>query len=179
MKPVITLLILLSLCATNARGQEKLSPRQLEAYRQHFRDSLPRPTGWATDLAHLFTGAQRYRLDSLIGSYEKKTSIEIAIVTLDTLCFARENLNDLAAHIANTWGVGKKDKNNGITICIAAGYRLIRIENGSGITEMLTDTETKHIIDNDFIPLFKQGDYYRGTIVGLNAIITKLDAAMK
>jgi uncharacterized protein len=179
MKPFITVLVLLSLCTSNTQGQGKLSPRQLEAYRQHFRDSLPRPTGWTTDLAGLFTHAQRHSLDSLIGNYEKKTSLEIAIVTLDTLCFAKKNLDNLTLHIANTWGIGKKDKNNGITICIAAGYHVIRVENGLGITEMLTDAETKYIIDHDMTPLFKQGDYYGGTAAGLNAIMAKLDAAMK
>jgi uncharacterized protein len=109
----------------------------------------------------------------------KNTTIEIAIVTLDTSCTTAEAFNDLALHIANTWGVGKKDKNNGVTICISKGYRKIRICNGYGIEKLINDAETKQIVDSYFIAAFKKGDYYNGTLEGLLAIMAKPDAVMK
>lgn len=81
--------------------------------------------------------------------------------------------------LANTWGVGKKEKNNGVTICISKGYRRMRICNGYGIEKVLSDAETKAIVDRDFIPSFKAGDYYKGTLMGLEAIMARLDAKMK
>ncbi len=100
--------------------------------------------------------------------------MEISIVTLDTFCVSKEKFEDLALHIANTWGIGKKEKNNGILICIIPGYRMIRIENGYGIENYLTDEETKKIIDTVFLPQYKKGNFFAGTNTGLNSIISKL-----
>jgi len=188
-RSAVTLFLLFFLCLANTNCQtapankqaqsDTSHARQLQEYRQHFRDSPPKATGWTTDMERLFTDAQKLHLDSLIRDYEKKTTVEIAIVTLDTNATSTDKFDDLALHISNTWGVGKKDKNNGVTICISKGYRRMRICNGYGIEKILSDDETKDIVDNDFIPSFKAGDYYKGTLLGLAAIMAKLDAKMK
>ncbi|QEC70218.1 TPM domain-containing protein [Panacibacter ginsenosidivorans] len=61
-----------------------------------------------------------------------------------------------------------------MVIGISSNYRRIRIEIGYGLENILSDSETKQTIDNDFIPLFKQGEYYGGTLNGLPALIRKL-----
>jgi uncharacterized membrane protein YgcG len=70
--------------------------------------------------------------------------------------------------------VGQKQKNNGVTIGLSKGYRFMRIENGYGIQNILTDNETKKIIDSAFIPYFKKGEYFEGIVNGLEAIMKKL-----
>lgn len=77
-------------------------------------------------------------------------------------------------HIAQTWKIGKAEKDNGILIGISKGYRRIRIQNGNGIEKIITDEETKKIIENYFIPEFKKGEYYKGTLNGLREIINVL-----
>lgn len=68
----------------------------------------------------------------------------------------------------------KKHKDNGVLIAISKGYRQIRIQNGNGIEKIITDNETKEIIDNFFIPDFKKGNYYDGTLKGLVELINLL-----
>ena len=68
----------------------------------------------------------------------------------------------------------KKETNNGIVIGICPGYRTIRISNGFGIEEKLTDSETKKIIDNIIVPEFKKGDYLQGIRKALLEIINEL-----
>jgi uncharacterized protein len=67
-----------------------------------------------------------------------------------------------------------KRKNNGIVIGISRGYRKMRIQNGKGIESVLTDEETKKIIDTSFIPHFREGKYYEGTINGLKNLMETL-----
>lgn len=153
--------------------------KRLADYRQKFWDSLPAPVSWTNDYIWLFTPEQRDYLDSLVTDFEKKTSVEIAIVTIDTFCTAIENFNELIAHFGNTWGIGKKEKNNGILIGISPLYRRIRISNGSGIQQKLTDEETTAILNNYFIPEFANGNYFAGTAAGLQAIIDKLSPRFK
>jgi uncharacterized protein len=80
----------------------------------------------------------------------------------------------LVLAIHNLWGVGKIDKHNGILIGISTAKRKIRIDNGSGIVDKLSDQETKAIIDNIIIPLFKKGDYFDGVKNAIEAITEKV-----
>jgi uncharacterized protein len=69
----------------------------------------------------------------------------------------------------------KKEKNNGILILISTGHRRIRISNGYGIEKILSDTETKEIIDTIILPEFRNGEYFNGTKKGIIALKDKLD----
>jgi uncharacterized protein len=185
----IATILLIFLIATNCSSQIKAVDKskqrdtseayQFKDYRQLIWDSLPKPKGWANDFEFLFTMEEETTLDSIISEYKKKTNIEICIVTIDTTFTTKEKFDDFVLHIHNTWGVGEKIKNNGIVIGISAGYRQMRISNGFGIENLLSDEETKQIIDNDFIPLFKKSDYYGGTLNGLQALIKKLNEKIK
>ena len=147
---------------------------KLQNLRKQFWDSLPKPTGWTNDLENIYSPAEEMILDSIIASFEKETSIEISIVTLDSTLTSVQLFNDLALHIARTWGIGKKDKDNGILICISTGHRRIRISNGYGIEQMLTDEETNSLLNRYFLPKFKRTQFYQGTYDGLIALIKKL-----
>lgn len=86
----------------------------------------------------------------------------------------RADFQDYVFKISKKWGVGQKEKNNGVTIGISKGYRFMRIGTGYDIEAILTDNETKKIIDSDFIPSFKKGLYFDGAIKGLKGIMKKL-----
>ncbi len=139
--------------------------------------NLPQPIGWVNDFDHLYTEAQKKTLDSLIADYEQKTSVEISLVTIPATATDKEHFEDLTLHMAQTWGVGKKDKNNGILIGISKEYRVIRIQNGLGIEKLISDNQTKQIIDSYFIPNFKKGDFFKGSYDGIIAITKMLDKA--
>lgn len=130
--------------------------------------------GWITDYEELFTKDQIDHLNSIINEFEKETSKEIAIITLDYFRVSENGFEPLSLLIAQKWGVGKADKNNGILIAISKDYRKIRIHNGIGIEKILSNQETKDIIENFFIPEFKKNNYYSGTLNGLLALINKL-----
>ena len=169
----IATLTLVAYSLSNCHGQTtnvlKLPPN----------DSLPKPLGWTTDFEHLFQIEQIHLLDSTIAQYEKRTGVEIAIVTIDTTLTSKENFDDFVLQIHNAWGVGEEKLNNGIVIGISRGYRRMRISNGYGIEKYLSDAETKEIIDKVFIPSYKNAEYYSGTFQGLQALIQKLDQKMK
>ena len=140
---------------------------------------FPKPIGYVNDYTHLFTTEQNRTLDSIIRNYEKKTTIEIAIVTLDSSMVGQRNFQQYTLDLARNWGVGKKEKNNGVLISIAPYMRRIRIDNGPGIEKIISDNETKAIIDSIFVPNFKNGKFYEGTQQGLLAIMKKLDGLIR
>ena len=139
------------------------------------KDSLPHPVGFVNDFEGIFLTTQENYLDSMIRAYEEKTTIQITLITVDSSMISRKDFDNYILQIANAWRVGQKSKNNGITIGISKGYRTMRIQNGYGIEKVLSDSETKNIIDSVFIPLFKKGQYFEGVINGLKAIMSKLN----
>ena len=139
-----------------------------------FWDSMPSHTGWINDFENLYTIEEEKILDSVISDFNKHTTIEIAIVTIDTMATPKSRFEELALYMANKWGVGAKEKNNGILIAISKVYRKMRIVNGWGIEKLISDQETKSIIDTFFIPYFKEERYFEGTLSGLQAIKNQL-----
>ncbi|MBX2921630.1 MAG: TPM domain-containing protein [Chitinophagaceae bacterium] len=139
------------------------------------KDQFPiRALGWTSDYEHIFSDDQVFELDSIISKFEKETTNEIAIVTIESSWATTESFDSLTLAIANHWGVGKKEKNNGILIGISTGLRKIRIQNGYGIETNLTNAETKKIIDDIILPEFKKGNYFEGTRSGLFALMQKI-----
>ena len=130
--------------------------------------------GWTSDFEHIFSSDQISELDSIISNFEKETTNEIAIVTIESSWTTKESFDSLTLAIAKNWGIGKKGKNNGILIGISTGLRTIRIQNGYGIEAKLTDAETKKIIDDIILPEFKNGKYFEGTKSGLIALMQKV-----
>ena len=122
----------------------------------------------------LFTEEEVKALDSLVSAFERTTTVEIDVATVNSLMVKDQDFEDYTLVMLRTWGVGKKDKNNGILIVISPDLRRIRIQNGYGIENILSDNETKYIIDNSFIPKFKETKYFEGTRNGIIAIINKL-----
>lgn len=133
-----------------------------------------KPLGWTSDYERIFTIEQIDTLNSIISKFESETTNEIAIVTINKSWTTPEKFDSLVVAIHNYWGVGKKEKNNGIVIGISAGLRRIRISNGYGIEAKFTDSETKKIIDDTVIPYFKASNYFQGAREGLLAIFQKL-----
>lgn len=131
--------------------------------------------GWVTDYEKLYSKNEIKILNDLINEFEKETSAEIVIVTLDSLRANSANFDDLSLRIAQKWGIGKSGKDNGIVIAISKHYRKIRIQNGNGIEKLINDDETKLIIDNYFIPEFKNENYYSGTLNGIIELMKRLD----
>ena len=77
---------------------------------------VPNPTkttrGWVSDPAHHLSSETVRRIDSTIFALERATSDEMAVVVIDSL----DGLEpaDAALLLHRRWGVGKRDRNNGI-----------------------------------------------------------------
>ena len=151
----------------------------IEKTRNNFLNNLPNPYNWTNDFETIFSKDEEANLNQIITDFEKETTAEIAIVTLDTLIVSKENFDELSLHIAKTWRIGKKEKSNGILIAISKGHRQIRIQNGDGIVPILSDEETTEIILNQMIPYFKKEKYFEGTQSGLLKIIELLKNRLK
>lgn len=83
-------------------------------------------------------------------------------------------MDEYSLTLFKKWGVGQKDKNNGVMIAFSTALRRIRIQNGYGIESKMTNEETKKIIDNIMLPEFKSENYFEGLKKGLVAIMSEI-----
>jgi uncharacterized protein len=135
---------------------------------------IPDPVGFVNDFEHIFTATEKDRLDSLSKAIEKQSSLEIAVVTLDSNYAFPLTFDTTTFMLANKWGIGKKDKDNGILIGISKQFRNIHIQNGYGIIKVLTNDQTQSVIDSLMIPQFKNGHFYEGTRRAIMALYEKV-----
>lgn len=135
---------------------------------------IPEARGFINDYVRLFTENEISFLDSLVRDYEKETTVEICVAIVDSTMVKGRDLEYYSQVMFRIWGVGKKEKSNGILIVISPDLRRIRIQNGDGIEKFLSDAETKKIIDHYFIPGFKEAKYFEGTRDGIIAITNRL-----
>lgn len=124
------------------------------------------------DLSNLFSTQEKDSLTKRILDYEKATTNEIAIATFDSIPKNTTTLR-YATDIAQKWGIGKMDSNNGLLILISRFDRKMSIATGLGTENILTDSICRKIIDKTIIPHFKEVDYYEGVNSGLDSIIAK------
>jgi uncharacterized protein len=135
---------------------------------------LPKPIGYLNDFENIFKSSEQKALDSMLVAYEKETMNEIVVITIDSTVIRPELFYDFSLAICYKWGLGKRDLDNGILICISKNMRLIQIQNGYGISAVLDDIETKRIIDEEIIPYFRDGKFYEGVVNGVKVIEGKL-----
>ncbi len=183
MKLFSTLLFLILFYCPTIRAQDvpnylpynAMSPEQLKVYRQNLWDTLPAAIGWVNDFENLFTDTEKYNLEKTLAHFEKATSIEICIVTLDSNMVSEDKFSEFSYRLMKIWGIGKISKSNGMVICICKDYKRLCVTTDFGIDKYMNESDKSRMINRDFVPYFAKNDYYDGTANGLNAILSKID----
>lgn len=129
----------------------------------------PNPPKLVNDLAGVMTHDQVETLERKLYTYDDSTSNQIVVVTIKST--GEYDIQDVALKILRDWGVGNKEKNNGIVLLAAIDDRKIWIATGYGLEGAIPDITAKHIIENEIVPNFKQSNYYRGFDEATSAII--------
>ena len=137
-------------------------------------DTMQQPVGLVNDYENLFTVEQEQLLNNLLLESQLPADAEIVVVTLSKESVSNEGFEAFTLQLANGWGIGEAGKDNGILIAVSAGHHRIRIQNGNGIVPRLSDTKTKAIIDEAFIPHFKKNEYFEGMVEGIGQIVEHL-----
>ena len=121
------------------------------------------------DLAGILTPSQIYKLEEKLYLFEKRTSNQIAVLTIPSL--EGEDIEEYSIKVAEKWKLGIKGKDNGVLLLVAMKERKIRIEVGYGLEGALPDILAFNIIRTQIAPYFKKGRYYEGILTGVESII--------
>jgi len=138
--------------------------------------SFPEPVGYVNDFAHIIPSSDIARLTGLITELERKTTSEIAIVTLESV--PEGDIEGYAVDLFEAWGIGKKGEDNGLLILVSVSEHLIRIEVGYGLEGIITDGLAGQVIRQKIAPKFQQGSFGGGLFNG-TATLANLIASEK
>ncbi|MEZ0484808.1 TPM domain-containing protein [Fibrella aquatica] len=126
-------------------------------------DSLPNrpsPPRLVNDLVGMLSPGEVQQLERKLVAYNDSTSSQLAIVVVKSTGLYEPA--DYAFSIGRKWGVGQKDKNNGVVLLWVTGTRKIFIATGRGMEGVLPDAIAKRIVSQIIVPNFKQQQYYQG-----------------
>ena len=133
---------------------------------------VPNPTrttkGWVSDPARHLQPATVAAIDSLVFALERETSAELAVVVIDSL----DGLEpaDAALLLHRRWGVGKRDRNNGLVFLWSPALRKLHVSVGYRLEGVLPDARVGRILDEVVLPRFRRDSFDLGMLNGVKAL---------
>lgn len=128
-----------------------------------------KPTSAVADYKGLLSEFERTSLESKLKTFNDTSSSAIVVVIDGST--EDEDVFGYSYKLAKSWGIGDKDKDNGVLLYIAFDDRKMFIQSGSGMEGALPDAMLKRIIENVITPAFRDGQYYQGIEKGTDVII--------
>lgn len=127
------------------------------------------PNQLVTDYTGVLSSNEIQILERKLLAFEDSTSSQIAVVLVKTT--DGYDVADYAVRLAQKWGVGGKEHNNGVVLLAALDDRAVTIQTGYGMEGALPDIITYRIIQNEIKPSFSQQNYFAGLDKATDAII--------
>lgn len=134
-------------------------------------DDFPaRPATIVTDYTNTLSAGEQQSLEQKLVAFNDSTSTQVAVVMMASV--GNYDISEYAVQLYNRWGIGQREKNNGVLILVAKEDRKVFIATGYGIEGVLPDALCKRIVNNDILPNFKEGNYYEGLDAAVNSIMS-------
>jgi hypothetical protein len=129
----------------------------------------PVPFTFVTDQASLLAPADAQKLESGLRRYADQNGTQVVVVTVPSL--GGRDVADYGRALGTAWGVGQRDKNNGLVVLLSGQEHKVTIQAGSGLRSVITPDVTSRVINQQMLPSFKQGNYFAGLRAGLNTLM--------
>lgn len=149
MRYIITFLLVLVTAFSFSQVAQRPSPQKLyNNLSQEYPDFL--------------SASEAENIEQKLEAFSRETSNQIVVVVVDD--FSGTDAASYATELGTTWGVGKKESNNGIVVLIkptkSDGGRDLFIAVGYGLEGAIPDLATKRIREDEMYPYLKRGDNY-------------------
>ena len=124
----------------------------------------PMPPTLVTDFANVLSATEKTGLERKLVNFFAATSTQIAVVTVPEL--VGYDISDYAFRLGEAWGVGDARFNNGILVLVKPRTRSeqgeVFIAVGYGLEGVVPDATAKQIVENEMLPLFRDGNMHAG-----------------
>ena len=134
---------------------------------------IPPLAGRVVDINATLTAEQRRELEASLEAFEKRKGSQIAVLITGTTF--PEPIESFSLRVAEAWKIGRKGVDDGIVVVVARSDQVMRIEVGYGLEGAVPDAVAKRLIEEEFIPRFREGDFYGGLRAGLDRLMRVID----
>ncbi len=134
----------------------------------------PNPPRLVNDLANVMSSEEVRQFEAELEDFARQTSNQIVVVTVPDL--GGTDIADYSFKLGEKWGVGQKDKDNGIVIIFkpktATEKGQVFVAVGYGLEGAIPDAiANRDVVDREMIPRFKEGDIYGGLRAGTDVLM--------
>ncbi len=148
------------------------------AAEDHTIRSIPNPRtmhgGFLSNPDNLVSEADAKEINQRLIDLEKTTGVEYAVVIVKSI--GVEIPKEFATTLFNTWGIGKKGKDNGLLLLIVTGQRRWEFETGYGLEGILPDAKLKRIGEGNLPPHFRRQEFGKGILEVSKTVIGIIEA---
>ncbi|CAH0177080.1 hypothetical protein SRABI118_01139 [Massilia sp. Bi118] len=138
---------------------------------------VPHFSAHVNDSIDMLNATQVSELEALLTDYEARSRHQVAVLLVKSTF--PEHIDEYSLRVANAWGLGRKNVNDGVLLVVAAenprDLKRIRISVGSGLASALTEEKSLEIMRNVLAPKFSRHEFGEGLGAGVRAIVAALD----
>jgi uncharacterized protein len=129
----------------------------------------PKPDRYFNDYAGVVSKEVADRFNEQLAQFERETSDQVVVAVFPRMQ-SDSDIADYTQRVAQTWGVGQKERRNGVVLFVFIQDRKISIQVGYGLEGALPDITAYDIRANHIQPYFRNGDYEGGLATGIDLI---------
>ncbi|MFN5181834.1 MAG: TPM domain-containing protein [Bacteroidota bacterium] len=123
------------------------------------KEKLVNIIGTKPEVENFLTAKEVTNLEFQLDTFSRSTSNQICVVIVDTLNGL--DAAQYATQLGLKWGIGLKEKNNGVVLLLCPPTREVFIAPGNRMQGVLPDLRAKQIIEKIIIPRLKKGENYK------------------
>ncbi len=153
----IAVIVLVLFCLAGCGGEEALKPTE---------------NFYVNDFADVISAEDESEILSKAVSLNQKTTAQVVVVTVESL--DGKEAWEYALELGREWGVGDKEKDNGVVILLSESDRKIEIAVGYGLEGAIPDSKAGRIIDVYGLEYLKQNNFSKGINAITDAVINEV-----
>jgi uncharacterized protein len=132
-------------------------------------EELPRPRGYVNDFSGVIDSRFEQQMTQLAEAVERATGAQIAVAVVESM-EPYGSIEEYSIALAEAWGVGAGEEDNGVLLVLAMAERRVRMEVGYGLEGAITDGTAGAILDEAVLPALRDGRYGEGLLRGMEAV---------
>ena len=129
----------------------------------------PTPKAYFNDYANVVSKEAASGFNEQLAQFERETSDQVVVAVFPKMQ-SDSDIADYTQRVAQAWGVGQKDRRNGVVLFVFIQDRKMFIQVGYGLEGALPDATAFDITERHIKPLFRTGNYEAGLATGIDLI---------
>jgi uncharacterized protein len=129
----------------------------------------PKPDRYFNDYAGVVSNEAALRFNEHLAQFERETSDQVVVAVFPKMQ-SDSDIADYTQRVAQAWGVGQKERRNGVVLFVFIQDRKVFIQVGYGLEGALPDATAFDITARHIKPLFRAGNYEAGLATGIDLI---------